>query len=314
MPRQRAEELGLIAAWLDARDGAFLIDREAWAHLDDAKHRPLRLGLFLLMADRADAAAGMFDRALRTADGGGVDSTPWAVAVLGSGACAVRLGETKRGVALLERFNTEFRQTGMAPVARFVLANHWAGDQVTRANAQRLYADIAEQHAASPYADLALLAMAVAGANHSDGPMLSDARGLLHRRCPASLPDRLAQSLQPIGTVDAEADPPPAPRRRPGDPEPIDVIVHRATLLLPSNPAEDRAIDPWADRAMGKPTRALIRCHLRFGARSGAYRVDGLAARVSPLEPRPPRGSDGRVDFYRLPIFLNPPPKQGGSS
>ncbi len=308
LTEQEALGLGLYRLRGDAMDGAFLVDHEAWSSLRDDHAAGMRLGLFLIVAGRPDMAAGLFDPVYDNAKEGGLDSNTWAVSALGAGVCALRLDDSKRGHGILGRFNSEFRNTSVTPLARYVLANHLAGgDKQSHDQAYRLYGDIAAQHADSPYANIALLAMAVAAANHNDGAMLSEAQRKLRDASSPAAPEilvRIAETLTVMGSHDPYADMAPAlPKRRPGDPEPIEVRVHRDQLILPS--VDLPAAAGVGEGVMAASERVVLRCHLLYGSRFDAYDVDGFEVRLSELEPQPSAGKDGRVSFYRVPALWN---------
>lgn len=310
MTEAEAVRLDGYRAWQDAQDGAFLIEPEAWDQLSGEHFRgrgrgrgaSLRFGLFLIASGRHDMAAGLFDPIYAEANAGGLDSTAWAVSALGAGVCALRLGDPKRGITILDRFNDEFRQTPVTPLARFVLANHLAGSssKKTRDRAYRLYGDIASQHADSPYAAKALLAMGVAAANHNDGAMIHEAQRLLRDHDAPELYIRLAESLVAVATVDPHTDQPPPPRRRrPGEPAPVGLRIVRDRLSLPA------ATHPQttSDAVMAATADTVLRCHLFYGSHAGAYTVEAYHAVLSELEPQPPAGREGRTSFYRLPTL-----------
>ncbi len=292
----------------DAEDGVFVLPATSWQRIDDAVKPDLLTACFWIAAGLSERGHAIAERLDLDAGARSAHADTWGATRLVYGISAWEIGKPGLAIELLVAFNERFRGTALAPMGRYVLANVWTADVKQFGKAVRLYGDIAEQHPDSPFAERALVAMAVAAAHRNDFTVLAEAQQRLAEAAesnPRHLALGLVASVVPINSA---LEPVEAQRTGPRDPISVGIEVHRHRWEYPVSPALSLA--PHVPRE-GEPSWATMhRFEIEFVSSAPGVLVDTARLRLGYLEPQPSRlnaaKGDHRLVFYRLPWLMRP--------
>lgn len=273
----------------DAKDGVFLLPRNVYRLVSETQGRRLREGCFWAVAGEHDRARSRLENVLREIRGNPGFRHDRAVAELALAHVEFESSRGEAAAARLERFETEFHDSPLLPLAMLYAANLHAGQDGGYERALEQYTWIVERVRKGDLAARALMSLAIAAANEGDDETAQTACNRLLKQYPdgdfAQAARAIQSRLRGLSTADG---------RRPisGSSEATGKVkLFARHLVIPGG--ADFTVD-----LSRYQSGDVLDYEIRYAVRAGCALKNFWYA-TTLLEPQPPKTTSSPLRFYR---------------